>query len=870
MIDVLSRIADSELEAHSFLALTYGVSLPLYDGLVRRQLRAVGVNNQVIACDLTPYARELDAISATRAFGRDYSVTPVDHAHSFHPKLYLLLGRVRGRLIVGSGNATYGGLLRNAELFGEFNFNATSGGGPHEAFGTAVALIREALKASGVHAKAQLDRALSSTPWLTRTPTNDGRLLLVGGPGRAPLLNQMLDLLPGQPKSVTVVSAFFDRKLAGLEALAAATTSGKLTCVLQQDTANIDGAAVKSLGKTVAWRNFEDPLPKEKRERRDALNHSKLYIWNLGDVEVPIFGSANASAPALLRPDNTEILVALAPRKAGSTAKALNLDASVDGPECRAGLAEKQWKQDEATEALACGLVAAEPAATGVRLVISRGTPPKGARVELCEGAARTERLVGELKSVDGDYLCPLKDIPATLNVVRLVTATGAQLSNWVGLTRAEVATGSLVRGLGRRAEAALAAMQDGQLLGTLLFDLLSTSPELPVVLAGGGGRATEAATEQPVKDEPRERDSFYSDGAQSSAPAAWHGDRLDIDLLASLVQPLRRSGAVEVGDDDDADDAALDEEAESRLVDAQKGKATGAERAKAAPGASSASYARARDRLTRRLFRSSGAVHDILEQLKNVVAASPRALSQQLWMVHIGAYLAGRKVVASDDEEVECLDPFEFAAYVMRLAHGLAGGRAGGVLSKVPTQAWDGRDGETLKRGLSFLWTCTQWATEYLLRFWEDDVDDEYVAEEISEAAPELVAARFALVVRELCEAPDEDDLARKFPAMTEAEPKALTSVKKRIERLATAMTSAESGQLKQSPLGSTEAGRGSLVLNAFTGLTMLAAAPANGKCKLVDLSAPRNSFRTYKATHVFGVVGQPSKIHCQELEEP
>src|SRR5439155_1495140 len=82
---------------------------------------------------------ELEGLSAARYIGRTYSVTPVRRPGAFHPKVYLLLGRTKGRLLVGSGNVTLGGLLRNAELFGRFDYDRQNGAGPHRAFGVAAA-----------------------------------------------------------------------------------------------------------------------------------------------------------------------------------------------------------------------------------------------------------------------------------------------------------------------------------------------------------------------------------------------------------------------------------------------------------------------------------------------------------------------------------------------------------------------------------------------------------------------------------------------------------------------------------------------------------------------------------------------------------
>jgi hypothetical protein len=226
MINVLECLRERDLKAHSSIILTFDLDLALYDGLIRRRLRDADISNQMVFCDLRSYQRELAALSSTPRFGKAYSITPVYQKAAFHPKLYLLLGRERGRLLIGSGNATVGGLLRNAEVFGLFEYDATEQRGPHPAFRESVRFIRAIAQDASEVVRRQLARALSRAPWLEKEPGSneqeDKRELLVGRPGRVPLLDQMISRLPGKTvRSVLVCSSSFDRKLTALQRLTA-------------------------------------------------------------------------------------------------------------------------------------------------------------------------------------------------------------------------------------------------------------------------------------------------------------------------------------------------------------------------------------------------------------------------------------------------------------------------------------------------------------------------------------------------------------------------------------------------------------------------------------------------------------------------
>ena len=196
MFDVIEMLGHSGYDLRSSIILTYGLDLPLYDGLIRRALNRAGVWNQVVFCDLSCYIQDIQAQTAALHAGRQYSVTPIWQSGAFHPKVYLLLGPRHGRLLVGSGNTTIGGLIRNAEVFGLFDFDADKASGPHVAFPAMFALVEELSQRASDTVRKQIKSARQMAPWLSSPPVEDGRKILIGGPGKPELLTQIAACLP--------------------------------------------------------------------------------------------------------------------------------------------------------------------------------------------------------------------------------------------------------------------------------------------------------------------------------------------------------------------------------------------------------------------------------------------------------------------------------------------------------------------------------------------------------------------------------------------------------------------------------------------------------------------------------------------------
>lgn len=844
MLDPLELLGE-DVGAHAAIVLTYELHLPLYDGWVRRRLAQAGAETQLVFCDLGPYQRELPALPTARHCGRRYSVTPVAQPGAFHPKVYLLLGRTKGRLLVGSGNATVGGLLRNAELFGAFHFDGDTMAGPHPAFGKAVALADQlAQGASGV-AQQQLAYAVSRAPWLAAPAVPDHREFFVTGPGRTPLLEQLRVLLgEARPSAVLVVSASFDRTLAALAALAALVEGGGVRCVLQPEHARLDGAAVQRLGKNVAWFPFVDPYPPEKKKRRDVRLHAKLLVFTCGERELVVYGSANASRPALLAAENTEVVVA-AWYPAGTAEAALGLGPSLAAPPVHTALAQKVWEDDDLTErpALPCVLVGAVPEARGLALTLSQGPLPRDARVQLGEAATRPLGEALALDATDRGALAPGATVPVAARVAWLIDATAVPLSNPVGLTWPALLERRGASGLSRRTEAALNAMQDGVLLGTVLFELLNNARDFEVARgSAGAGRPRAEDAEVPAPPAARATASYYTDATPvPGAAGAPLGDRADLDLLAALVQPLARGRTVDpledADEEEDNDDALLAEE-NARTALGHSSGAAGTAEAETPGLATRANLERAARRLVARLERAATAAERAAkESYTRAGVISPQELSRQIWMAHLGAFLCGRAQVTKEGDEVACLAPREFAAYVVRLSRALAGGRHGGLLRALPPAAWTGPDGETLCRGLSFLWTCLVWAVNFLER---DSAARPPTS--LTESALRLVGARLTAALEPRCERPDFEALRRRLPASDGLPVEALAQGYALLSRLARHITALETATPPAAPSPRVAVVAGDLVLHAQLGVTVLVRVERGEKHHLLDLAEKKN----------------------------
>lgn len=493
----------------------------------------------------------------------------------------------------------------------------------------------------------------------------------------------------------------------------------------------------------------------------------------------------------------------------------------------------------------------------GISLTVIGKVPTEEVRLEIREGLHGPVAVILPVRQGNTGGLQAPGRVPEGGRVVRLCNSDGTPLSNAAGLTYPEVAEGRSRSGLSPRSEAALAAMQDGTVLGTVLFELLNQYRDFDVVMARPPRRTAKKEEGQSAsgeRDDTRTPESFYTDATpEEIAAGGWTGDRADLDLLASLVEPLRVPGERRDRQEleKEEDDSAIEEEAERREIDAKGGRATGEERRPDGRFATREALERATRRLVARLERSASSVERALEAREGLSTMPVAAIVRQVWMTHIAAFLAERITLSVDGEEVRCLAARALARFVLRVCRALAGGRDGGLLSLLRPEAWRGPDGDTLRRGLAFLWTCCFWATAFVRANLVEEAEDVWVQ------VPELIVARFTGAVQAHCRAPDTRDLARRLPACTRAaELKVWHHRAFRDAALIGAFDSGRGrGRLQQRDASAAEPG--SLVFHPAVGVTVLVRRDTRPTYRVLDLSRGNKAERDF----VSGVVQVQAK---------
>lgn len=345
-------ILTEDWPARDVLILTFNANLGFFERAALSRVRARGARVTLVS--------DADMVHADPESVRYAGTTYLDGravckaGGVFHPKLIVVAGQDQAAVLVGSGNASPGGWINNAELWTLLRAT-TEDGAPSTMHGIADFL-------------EQLPEQVRFTPGIETVLTEVGAALrsfqtAEQGPNVVSTVKQrIIDQLPETDASTRLIIAtpFHDRAATAVRQLHDRLNPASLEVLIQPETV-FDGehlaATLDDLGGAVATIS----------DRR--YHHGKLIEWETTDGIVNLTGSPNASSSALLRSmasgGNCELGLI------GASSESLRPHTGdLDTPST---VAERPWVQPpESAGQVAVLLQAAVLEANGIRIILRR------------------------------------------------------------------------------------------------------------------------------------------------------------------------------------------------------------------------------------------------------------------------------------------------------------------------------------------------------------------------------------------------------------------------------------------------------------------------------------------------------------------
>jgi hypothetical protein len=282
---------------HSALMTTYSFGTFAFEDIAFPKLRGAGCRNIVVLADRLMLNQALAEYGASRFAGSSYHLAKAEAPGAFHPKITMLVGATKGRLMVGSANLTALGLGGNRELIADIRYEPDL---PDHAgyFAAALAYIRRYVTPGDPWFETSVNRALRNAPWLKAATaasgdegTNPQLALILDQPDRHVLAQIQACIGSDTIERLVVLSPFWDVKLEGLKELRTALGNPPTDLLIERGTDKFPAPELASFPGTNL---FDSRVTADNR-----YVHAKLIVALGKGWDHVVSGSINCSLPAL-------------------------------------------------------------------------------------------------------------------------------------------------------------------------------------------------------------------------------------------------------------------------------------------------------------------------------------------------------------------------------------------------------------------------------------------------------------------------------------------------------------------------------------------------------------------------------------------
>lgn len=282
---------------HSAFLTTFSFSAQAFEDIAFSKLRGAGCRNVAVLADQSMVNMSIEEFGAPRFAGSLYHLAKVSVPGAFHPKITLLLGEKKGRLLIGSANLTALGMAGNKELISDLVYTPEEPE-PLPIFQSVFEFITAYAPSQDPWFPVAKERALEQSPWLMddssgeRMASPEGLRFICDGEDETVLEQIGAAIGDDTIERLVVMSPFWDRKLEGLKKLREMLGSPSTDVLIEKARGEFPASSLKS-GAGVELFDVED-------KGKPRSNHAKLFVALGREWDHVISGSVNCTVPALL------------------------------------------------------------------------------------------------------------------------------------------------------------------------------------------------------------------------------------------------------------------------------------------------------------------------------------------------------------------------------------------------------------------------------------------------------------------------------------------------------------------------------------------------------------------------------------------
>jgi hypothetical protein len=269
------------------LLSTYSCDINFINKVIVAKLLEQGCNKIILFTD-----RRMLTVNLMRDYsvtlGNKYIINPIKTDYAFHPKVFLLLGKEKAKLMIGSGNLTCAGMLSNTEVFTKYEYSE----GNDEDLNiiqSAYRMFQSIALQNNIPMQNKVFDNINDLRYISKSIQGNNTKIWIDNM-RMPIADQLLTIVDEQIKTIDIIVPFFDSKCEAAYYLRKVFNVSKCTIYVQNRNSNLRLNMLTNDIKAYCFNNFNGS---------SNYYHAKVVIFHGMKNDYVLYGSANCSTVAL-------------------------------------------------------------------------------------------------------------------------------------------------------------------------------------------------------------------------------------------------------------------------------------------------------------------------------------------------------------------------------------------------------------------------------------------------------------------------------------------------------------------------------------------------------------------------------------------
>ena len=292
LLDILQRSVGYDIA----LLTTYNFDIRLFEQAILNSLFANNVRKISVYVDADELTKSLQNVK-TCQIGKKYMVNPIRINSTFHPKVILLLGEKKARLIISSANITTPGYTTNNEVF---NFIDYSEKDPKylDLIVSAIGFFSSIDKNSDQQDRELINEA-TQFPYNHRSKHNGETYFLHNL--KVSILSQVQQLISDNIRNIKIAVPYYDGELSAYKEVQSLFPNATIQLYVQnyKSTFPVDYNNKSKIANHVypfaGFQNGNDNY-------KNNFYHGKVFLFQSSDKSYVLYGSVNCTQAALIKP----------------------------------------------------------------------------------------------------------------------------------------------------------------------------------------------------------------------------------------------------------------------------------------------------------------------------------------------------------------------------------------------------------------------------------------------------------------------------------------------------------------------------------------------------------------------------------------